>query len=534
MNMVVLSCIIVVYVFLNGYLGYRGYKKTKNANDYMVAGRDIHPAVMALSYGSTFISTSAIIGFGGVAANLGMGLLWLTFMNLAFGIAFAFIVLGKRTRRIGHNLNAQTFPEILGKRFESRFIQGFGGIIIFLFMPLYSAAVMIGAARFLETTFPQIGFHAALIIYTLIICSYVLAGGLKGVMYSDAFQGAIMFAGMGFLLVFTYITLGGIVTAHQELSAIADKVPAALAAKGHMGWAQMPAGGTPLWWTLVTTIIMGVGIGALAQPQLAVRFMTVKSDKELNRAVMIGGIFILVLIGSIYIVGPLSNVFFLKTAGKISIEAAEGNVDKIIPMYITQAMPSWFVYLFMFTLLSAGMSTSSSQFHAMGTAIGRDLMRSITGREHSESTMMVTRMGIVFTVLVTVMLGCKLPGNIIAIATAVFFSICACTFLPVYVGALYWKGMSRVGAIAGMISGFVGSTLYLMFIQQKCGAGLGLCQALFGKPTLSSYPWNFVDPIVVVMPAAAVVCVVVSLFTQKPAQAHLKHCFSHMASQNDQ
>lgn len=50
----------------------------------MLAGRGVHPAIMALSYGAAFISTSAIIGFGGVAASLGMGLLWLVFMNIFF------------------------------------------------------------------------------------------------------------------------------------------------------------------------------------------------------------------------------------------------------------------------------------------------------------------------------------------------------------------------------------------------------------------------------------------------------------------
>ena len=59
--------LVILYLMLTGYLGYLGYIQTKNATDYLVAGRSAHPAVMALSYGATFISTSAIVGFGGVA-----------------------------------------------------------------------------------------------------------------------------------------------------------------------------------------------------------------------------------------------------------------------------------------------------------------------------------------------------------------------------------------------------------------------------------------------------------------------------------
>ena len=73
----------------------------------------------------------------------------------------------------------------------------------------------------------------------------------------------------------------------------------------------MPKAGSNFFYVLVTSIIMGVGIGVLAQPQLAVRFMTVKSKKELNRAVLVGGVFILIMTGVAFTVGPLSNLFFL-------------------------------------------------------------------------------------------------------------------------------------------------------------------------------------------------------------------------------
>ena len=223
-NYLVLTITVVVYLFAIAYLGYHGYKRTKNTLDYLVAGRNTHPFIMALSYGATFISTSAIVGFGGAAAMFGMGLLWLTFLNVLMGIIIAFIVFGKRTRKIGHNLDAHTFPELLGKRFQSRFIQGFGGVLVFCFMPLYAAAVLIGAARFLETTF-SMNFNVAILIYTLIICCYVLAGGLKGVMYTDALQGVIMFVGMVILLFVTYTQLGGVTAAHQALGSMADQVP---------------------------------------------------------------------------------------------------------------------------------------------------------------------------------------------------------------------------------------------------------------------------------------------------------------------
>ena len=203
----VLYVVILAYLLVTLYLGYRGWKTTKDSEGYLVAGRKIHPYIMAMSYGATFISTSAIVGFGGTAGLFGMGLLWLTFFNIFVGIFIAFVVYGKRARKMGHNLKAMTFPELLGRRFDSRFIQWASGLVIFLGMPLYASVVLIGAARFIETTL-AIDFDLALFIYSVIIAGYVIWGGLRAVMYTDAMQGTIMFVGMLFLLIMTYSHLG--------------------------------------------------------------------------------------------------------------------------------------------------------------------------------------------------------------------------------------------------------------------------------------------------------------------------------------
>jgi len=532
-NTLILTITVTAYLLIIGFLGFYGYRQTKSNLDYLVAGRQMHPFVMALSYGSTFISTSAIVGFGGAAALFGMGLLWLTFLNIFVGILIAFVIFGKRTRHLGHNLDVHTFPELLGKRYQSNFIQNFGGFIIFVFMPIYASAVLIGAARFLETTF-SVNYNISLLIYTLIICAYVLAGGLKGVMYTDAFQGVIMLVGMGILLVFTYTQLGGITAAHQALTNLGAFVPEKLVKGGHLGWTSMPALGSNLWWNLVSTIVMGVGIGVLAQPQLAVRFMTVKSSRELNRGVGIGAFFILMMTGVAFTVGALSNAYFFNNpdpafAGKVSLTVAQGNIDKIIPIFVNHALPKWFVIVFMLTLLAAAMSTSSSQFHTMGTALGKDIVEKIFFKgKHSPYTILMTRMGIILGVLATVFLGYRLPDSIIAIATAIFFGLCASAFLPTYVGALFWKGMTKAGAIASMAVGSLGTVFWLLFIHEKESAALGLCKLLFNKPTLAKGSWTVVDQIFIILPLSFLVGWLVSLWTKKLPQEHVQKCFKHV------
>jgi len=314
-----LGVIIAVLAYLGalGFLAWLGHQRTKTASDYLIAGRQIHPYVMAMSYGATFISTSAIVGFGGVAGMFGMSLLWLTFLNIFAGIFIAFVFFGGKTRQMGHQLDAHTFPELLARRFQSRFIQVFCGLVIFIIIPLYSAAVLIGGVKFINT-YMNIDYTVALLVFSVIVATYCFYGGLKGVMYTDTLQGSVMFFGMLILLVFMYFKVGVVVDGHLHLTTLKDLVPKSLLDKGHQGWTAMPhfgfGGENPaqndLWWVIVTTIVLGVGIGVLAQPMLAVRFMTVKSRKQLNRAVGIGGLFIFMMTGTAFLVGSLSNSYF--------------------------------------------------------------------------------------------------------------------------------------------------------------------------------------------------------------------------------
>jgi len=159
--------IIALYLALTMYLGYIGWKKTKSGEDFLLAGRKVNPIIIGLSYGATFISTSAIVGFGGMAANYGMGLIWLTVLNIGVGIVIAFMVFGKRANIMARKLNAMTLPELLGKRYLSHFMQYLAASVIVIGMPLYTAAVLIGGAMFIKTTL-SVSFTVALIAFAII------------------------------------------------------------------------------------------------------------------------------------------------------------------------------------------------------------------------------------------------------------------------------------------------------------------------------------------------------------------------------
>jgi SSS family solute:Na+ symporter len=225
--------------------------------------------------------------------------------------------------------------------------------------------------------------------------------------------------------------------------------------------------------------------------------------------------------------GFAEDVPIIVEGRSVSAVVAKGNAGQIIPTYITAAMPGWFGMLFLLTLLAAAMSTLSSQFHTLGTSIGRDVYETVKGK-HGEG-ITVTRLGIMLGVVIAVVLSWYFRGGtVIARATAIFFGLCGAAFLPAYVGGLFWKRMTRPGAIASMAVGFGTSAFWLLLVKSKEAAAIGLVQKLTdGKTSIldGAHNWPWVDPIVIALPLSILTAVVVSLLTRPMNEEHVDWCF---------
>ena len=226
---------------------------------------------------------------------------------------------------------------------------------------------------FIEETL-NIDYNTALIGFALITAIYVFFGGLLAVMYTDAFQASVMLFGMTAVLIITLcLVRRRSPTGNETLNFMAsDPTISAKFPPGMTGWTSLPEFGSNLWFTMVTTIIMGVGIGVLAQPQLVVRFMTAKDDKSLNRAVLIGG--------HVHPDDDRGGLHRRRADQRLFLggdwpdrHRCGGKSGQHHSVLHQPAMPEWFVVLFMLTLLAAAMSTLSALFHTMGSAAGHDL-----------------------------------------------------------------------------------------------------------------------------------------------------------------
>ncbi len=518
-SMPIFSLMLVIFAIITVILGYYGYKNTKGNSDFLLGRSKTNPLIIGLSYGATFLSASAVIGFGGQAATHGLTVMWLCFLNLFIGLFVAFLVFGPRTRRIGKKLGAQTFADLLGKMYHSKGIRAFTAVLIIVMMPIYCAAVLKGGVNSVAVITGLTDYYdVILIVLSIIVGVYVVYGGIIAVMYNDAFQAGIMFLGMVVILVVTGLELGGFTHGFEQLTDLWDKGIAPFSPgtlDGFNGWTNVASFGSSEWMLVVTTFLMGVGLGVLTQPQLIVRFMSAKDDKMLNRSLIVGSIFMLVIVGSAYTCGALSNVFFFNEHGQVASEYVSLGIDFIIPQFILELFDGYFggdffICLFLLSLVCASISTISALMHTIGAAGGYDLYTLAENkkkmREADSGNVRVNRI-VTAVMMVLVVLYCYImPNDIIAKATSLFMGITAAALLPSFVHGLYTKGTPDKAAAVWSIS--VGTVSYLFWalsVNKSMSVFLPICKLLTGNSVLFDGNISFCDPLIVSMPLSIIV-----------------------------
>ena len=525
----IFAAMLVIFAAVTIFLGLYGYRNTKNNSEFLLGRNKTNPLIIGLSYGATFLSASAVIGFGGQAATHGLTVMWLCFLNLFVGLFIAFLVFGPRTRKVGRKLGASTFSDLLGKMYKSKGIRGFTALLIIIMMPIYCAAVLKGGVNSVAVLTGLTDYYdAILIILAVIVGVYVVYGGIIAVMYNDALQAAIMFVGMLVILIVTFNAVGGVTNGFTALS----EIPTAGAGgvlPGFNGWTEVADFGSNEWMLVVTTFLMGVGLGVLTQPQLIVRFMSAKDDRMLNRSLIVGSIFMFLIVGSAYTSGALSNVFFMDNHGMVANNYVAGlglGTDFIVPQYILEVFDGifggdFFICLFLLSLVCASISTISALMHTIGAAGGYDLYTIAENHKHKrEKDSQSVRVNRIVTaiMMVLVVVYCYwMPKEIIAKATSLFMGITAAALLPAFCHGLYTKGVpDKMAAIASITVGTVVYMVWALFINSSMSVFMPVCKWITGNAVLFPNTWlAFCDPLVIALPLSIVVFVVMRLISKQ-------------------
>lgn len=399
--------------------------RSSRGKDALLPGK-VSVWIQALAYVSTYVSAVALVGFAGLCHRYGLQMMLITAGNVWLGTWFVYRYLAWPTRLLQRKFGARTPAQLLARGAGNSGLRTFwallfGGLLIF-----YTSAVLKGAA-FMLTGVTPLSFAAALTVLTLAVALYVAQGGLRGVLFTEAFQGAVMLGGVLVLVGAALAYLGGPAAAMKGLAGL----PATIEAD--RGFLALSSGSRGLF---VITLVMVTSVGVWAQPQLIQRHFALSSRREAARAMPLAMLALTVVVGGAYFSGALSRLI-------LGPEVV--SPDRVIPDMVRLLLPETGRHLFTLAIVSASLSTASALIHIAAASFGADLRRNPMSRSSWS-------MAVVGAALASGLLAFQ-SGQIVALMCTMSWTLVASAGLVPYLALLLGRGGVRttwISALTGL------------------------------------------------------------------------------------
>ena len=435
------SIVFVVYLAFMLGIGVYFFVKSKDGGekDYFLGGRQMGPWVSALSAGASDMSAWVLMGLPASIYAFGIGQAWVA-IGLAIGYAVSWTVEAPRLRRFTIVANdAITVPQYLTNRFvsKSRTLQIICAIIFLAAYTIYAASSMKACGTLFHTV---IGIDATLAMYlaAAIIVGYTFLGGFSAVCWTDFFQGMLMLAALLIAPIFALIVIKG--------GGAAESV------------ADLPAN----YWNLFSSwkdIVSGLGwgLGYFGMPHIIVRFMSVRSDKDLKKSAKIGITWnVLIVIFSVA-AGCIGHLLL----GEIS------DSSTVFIQMVRMLFPALISGVLLSAILAASMSTADSQLLASASAFASDVYKPVLRKgKASDKEMLWAGRFVVLAISVIAVLIASNPnsGTIMGLVENAW-GLFGAAFGPAIMLSLFWKRFNFEGAIAGIVTGAVVDVLWLLCLS---------------------------------------------------------------------
>ncbi len=450
MNISELIVFVVYLLFMVG-IGVYFFVRSKEGNekDYFLGGRQMGAWVSALSAGASDMSAWVLMGLPASIYAYGMGQTWIA-IGLGIGYTLSWLFEAPRLRKFSIRANDSiTIPQYLTNRFmSSSMVLQIICAVIFLFAYTIYAASSIKACGTLFNTVMGIDATVAMYIAAGIIIVYTFLGGFSAVCWTDFFQGLLM---LGALLI--------------------APIFAAFALDTSTANTAMPEG----YWSLFTNwkeIVSGLGwgLGYFGMPHIIIRFMSLKSDKELKKSAKIGISWtVLILIFSVA-AGCIGRMF-------LGFDQNIADNSLVFITMVRKIFPGIISGILLSAILAAAMSTADSQLLASASAFASDVYKPVIRKNNaSDKEMLWAGRIVVLAISVIAVIIASNPGagsimDLVSNAWGVF----GAAFGPAIILSLFWKRFTFSGAIASIIVGAAVDILWLVFL-----AGTGIYEIIPG------------------------------------------------------
>jgi SSS family solute:Na+ symporter len=438
------------FVVLMVGIGIYSLRRTKTASDFFLGGRNVGPWMSAFAYGTSYFSAVMFIGYAGkLGWGYGFATIWIVLGNALIGSWLAWKFLAKRTRLMTTKLNAMTMPEFLEARYRSKGLKIAAALIIFIFLIPYCGSVFTGLG-FLFENILKIDYQASLVVMIGLTGVYLILGGYFAVALTDFIQGLIMLGGA--------VLMVGYILARPEVGGLSNFLPNL--AKVDPGLTQL----IPKNWLGLLGLVTLTSVGSLGMPQMVQKFYAIKNELVIKTATIVATLFALLVAGAAYTVGSTVHLFF----ASVPVEGGQPSFNALIPQLLERTLPEYLLIIVMLLVLSASMSTLSSLVLVSSSALSIDLIHGAfcpsLDKKHTVTILRVfCGVFIIFSLLIAIF-----KFDIIIKLMSLSWGTIAGAFLAPYLYGLFWKGTTKAGAWAGLISGVVISVLgTLLFKDEK-------------------------------------------------------------------
>lgn len=428
-------------------IGYYAYKQsTSTLDEYMLGGRSLGPLVTALSAGAADMSGWMLMGLPGSVYSTGLSATWIA-IGLTLGAWLNYILVAPRLRVYTELTdNAITIPDFFEKRVSdhTRMLKIISGLVIVVFFTLYTQAGMVSGGVLFESAF-GLNYHVGLILTASIVIIYTLFGGYLAVSLTDFFQGVIMLIALVLVPIVALLKLNGLDT----FDTIVELKPT------NLDWFK----GT----SFVSIVsLMAWGLGYFGQPHIIVRFMSIKSHKQLSAARRIGISWMAVSLIGACMTG-LIGIAFIHDSG-MKLENAE-TIFVVMSQVLFHPLIAGF---FLAAILAAIMSTISSQLLVTSSSLTQDfymLIRktSIQEKHREKEFVRVGRLSVLIVSAVSMAIAWT-PNDTILNLVGNAWAGFGAAFGPLVLLSLFWKRLTKYGAITGML---LGSATVIFWIVMK-------------------------------------------------------------------
>lgn len=430
----------------------KGRKEKGGDKSYFLGNRKMNGFVAALSAGASDMSAWVLMGLPGSIYLFGMGQVWIA-IGLLCGTIAAWILVAPGLRRFSILADDSiTIPQFLTNRFKSKdhALLIVCAIVFIAAYCVYAASSIVACGTLFQTVF-DLGDdmkHWVMIGATAVILVYTFLGGFNAVCWTDFVQGLMMLAAIMAVPIIAAVVMGK-----------ADFAPVAPVVTDENYYNLLSSG--KLDWASISDIFSGFGwgLGYFGMPHILVRYMAIRSEKEMKKSRVTGIIWTGLILTMACIVALVGHEYLGS-----SLDA--GNKNLVFITMVRDLFPAFLGGVLLSAILAASMSTADSQLLASSSAFASDVYKKVIRKDAKDKEMLfVGRIVVIFISIVALIIALTPgTGGIMELVEAAWGAFGA-AFGPVILLALHWKRFNYAGAVAGITTGFLVDAMWYLFLS---------------------------------------------------------------------